>query len=1025
MRTIKLCVISALLLFMATAAMAAGTDVNSPAAYSLELTGDLKPSEKLYPLGMLGGNRFTLLPRIGFNFTEVGHCCYSFKDSGKCKCKFPPNAPNGLYFTAIWAAHSMWHGGNTATHGPVIRPVNENGKAMEGPWIDYLAPSMRDYIRDCVKASVEGSINERPGRNILMWNIDNEWEPGLNYSPLATTGFQRDLERIYKGDIRKLNETWGTGYRAFSEIQPPKGSEYLEKPAAWLAWHDFSENAYTDFVSSYLGWVREFDPEKRPAVLKSTQCSAIEMNYIVRRHTANLAKLADKTRRTAAGWIGIDMYGHNDRNAYETNYIYNCIRPTAEQRQAGEPEGRIFFAETNNHAGPGFQFASTFWRMLPHGMRAANFYVMGRYKTGGDNLTFSFIDGYNGQPGERLFYASRWANMIHRSEAFWSEALPSDNVPKIAMLMPHRDVLLSMETNRSLWDYGVNNRLSVFTRLRDAGYWVDVLPYTKLTDSYLARYQALFLVSCEHLTAEECATIKRFTKAGGVIMADMMPGYYSEKHQTAKGLDDLLGIRLEGVYKGIHFSPDDVWYSTKHGFLIRGDGRINVALDGAELLNSRDIQRNAKSAWVTGNTYGKGKAFWFNTRLGVLRAESSPESDVTEFLTSFLKKTGVNPAYSAPAMENLRIEPPVVDRHGNLILAVATMSRLPWPGGKISVQLPEGFKLPKQVWFGAAEDNMLFPVAAEQRADGPVELALPEIRSAGMLYFFHKHAPMLGIALTGARQHTPEDPCSPLLEPGRSYEVVVSPVAFRKADAKQEVTLAVEPGWTVAPTKQTIGAEPVRFTVTPPAELPESALSGMVYPIIAAMSENGERIAVAHMTVMLFYDTARHTIILTDNADFNSEVSPIAIRTEADYRFITAVPLKKGQEIRDPATPSATAKQPALFYGITGNWNMPADVLFVNLPEITVEIDLKSVYLLESMELGAGSKPNIGSLAASYSADGKEFTEPEVLDAGQLKFQLTAFKLKKPLKARYVRLRLEFNAAQSTFGEIVIKGRTI
>ncbi len=1004
---------------------AGAADVHKPSAYSLELSEGLKPTEKIFPLGMLGGSRFTFLPQLGFNFTEIGHCCYSFKDTGKCSCSFPPNRSNGLYFVAIWAAHSMWYGGNTATHGPVIRPVDENGKAQEGPWIDYLAPTMRDYIRACVKASVEGSVNEKPKRNIMLWNIDNEWEPVLNYSPLAMAGFQRELEHIYGGDIGKLNEVWKTKYRSFCEILPPKGEEYLEKPAAWLAWHDYSENTFVDFIGSYLGWVREFDPEHRPAVLKSTQCSSIEMNYIVRSHMANLAKLADRTRRTSDGWIGIDMYGNTDRNAYETSYIYNCIRPTATQQAAGEPEGRIFFAETNNHAGPGFQFAATYWRTLAHGMRGVDFFVLGRYKSNWDNLTFSFIDGYDGQPRDRMFYASRWANMIHRSEEFWHDALPAKNVPKIAILMPQRDVLLSMETNRSRWDYSVNNRLNVFTRLRDAGYWVDVLPYTKLTDDYLARYRALILVSAEHLSAEECAAIRRFTANGGVVMADMMPGYYDEKHRVTQGLDELLGVRLEGVYSGIHFSPDDVWYGTEHGFLIRGDGRINVKLAGAELLNARDVACNAKSAWVTCNRYGKGRVYWFNTRIGVLRAENAPESDVTTFLTGFLKRAGVAPAYSAAQMENLRIEHPLTDGRGNWLLAAGVMNRLPWPGGKVTLKMPPEFKLPARVWFGAAEENMLHPIPAELRADGTLELTLPEIRSAGMIYLFNDHAPMLSLAVTNAERHAANDPNTPMFEPGKSCEVVVSPVDFSPGSEGRRIALDVEPGWKVTPVSQPVGTAPARFTVTPPAELPEQAQPNMIYPVVATMSDDGGRIAVAHLAAMLRFDPVRHTILLTDNADNGSEVAPIAIRTGAEYRFLTPKPLRKDQQIRDPRDPGATGGKPALFQGVLGDWNQPADVLFVNLPEATVEVDLKSVYRLEHMELGAGSKPNLKGVEICFSRDGKTFSDPKKLDVAGLKLKLAGFELPEQPEARFVRFRLQFSAPEATFGEIKLRGRVI
>lgn len=1004
---------------------AGAADVHNPSTYSLELAEELKPTEKIFPLGMLGGNRFTLLPQLGFNFTETGHCCYSFKDKGKCSCKFPPGMPNGLYFVSIWAAHSMWFDGNTATHGPVIRPVDENGNAQKGPWIDFFAPTMRDYIRACVKASVARSVNEKPKRNILLWNIDNEWEPVLNYSPLAVAGFQRELERVYGGNIGKLNEVWKTKYRCFSEIQPPRGEEYLEKPAAWLAWHDFSENAFVDFIDSYLGWVREFDPEHRPAVLKSTQCSAIEMNYIVRSHMANLAKLADRVRRTSDGWIGIDMYGNTDRNAYETSYIYNCIRPTAAQRAAGEPEGRIFFAETNNHAGPGFQFAATFWRMLAHGMRGVDFFVLGRYKCSGDDLTFSFIDGYDGQPRDRMFYASRWANMIHRSEAFWHDAVPAEKIPKIAILMPQRDVLLSMETNRSRWDYSVNNRLNVFTRLRDAGYWVDVLPYTKLTDDYLARYQALFLVSAEHLSAEECAAIKRFTKNGGIVMADMMPGYYDEKHRVTQGLDELLGVKLEGVYTGIHFSPDDVWYGTEHGFLIRGDGRINVKLAGAELLNARDVASNAKAAWVTSNRYGKGRVYWFNTRLGVLRAETAPESDVTAFLTGFLKMAGVEPAYRAPEMENLRIEHPVTDGRGNWLLAAGTMNRLPWPGGKVALKMPPDFKLPAQVWFGAAEENVLRPVPAELNADGVLELTLPEIRSGGMIYLFNNHAPMLNLAIDGTTRHAVNDLNTPMFEPGKSFDVVVSAVDFAHGAENREITIDVEPGWNVTPASQPVGTEPVRFTVTPPAELPEQARPNMIYPVVATMHDDSGRVAVAHLAAMLYFDPARHTILLTDNADNKSEVATIAFRTGAEYRFLTPEPLKKNQKIRDPRDTGATGGKPALFHGVIGSWNQPADVLFVNLPEATVEVDLKSVYRLEHMALGAGSKPNLKSVEVSFSRDGKTFSRPEQLDVSRLKLELTGFNLPQHPEARFIRFRLQFSKPEATFGEIELRGRQI
>lgn len=74
--------------------------------------------------------------------------------------------------------------------------------------------------------------------------------------------------------------------------------------------------------------------------------------------------------------------------------------------------------------------------------------------------------------------------MIHRTEQFWAQSRPYTQ-GAVAMLIPTRDVLLSEPAGASRWDYSQNNRLNVYTHLREAGYRVDVLPYNKLNDAYL------------------------------------------------------------------------------------------------------------------------------------------------------------------------------------------------------------------------------------------------------------------------------------------------------------------------------------------------------------------------------------------------------------------------------------------------------------------------------------------------------------------------------------------------------------
>ena len=141
----------------------------------------------------------------------------------------------------------------------------------------------------------------------------------------------------------------------------------------------------------------------------------------------------------------------------------------------------------------------------------------------------------------------------------------------------------------------------------------------------MQRYKGLFLINAEHLSSEECEHIKDFVKKGGILVADTRPGYYDEHHLARNGLKDLLGLEIKGVYTGKDVSPDDMWYNSKYGNVIRADGKILAKLKSAKLLNIEDTKKNAKCGWLTCNEFGKGKALWFNTRLGALRPEQVDE----------------------------------------------------------------------------------------------------------------------------------------------------------------------------------------------------------------------------------------------------------------------------------------------------------------------------------------------------------------------------------------------------------------
>lgn len=168
----------------------------------------------------------------------------------------------------------------------------------------------------------------------------------------------------------------------------------------------------------------------------------------------------------------LTQYGHGDRNAYEINYFFNALRPVD---PADHGVRGVFSAESNNHAGPGWQFAQTYWRLLGNGLRGINFFVIGNFGGERDYATFSLTHP-DGTRRDRFFYLPRFTAAIHRRETFWSRAFPAENIPRIALLVPQRDTALAADTGRSWWDYSINDRLSVYSHLRGLGYWVETIP---------------------------------------------------------------------------------------------------------------------------------------------------------------------------------------------------------------------------------------------------------------------------------------------------------------------------------------------------------------------------------------------------------------------------------------------------------------------------------------------------------------------------------------------------------------------
>lgn len=975
-------------------------------AYSLCLSSE-GPLPGYFPIGISGGSCH-LLTHAGFNMSESQVCHYGWKDGQPMPPPVKQNQYGTGYFVNSWAAHTFYNSRETKHHGTIPNGVSANGKEHGGMGICLFHPQVWKYLKDYNAALAKRWGQADPlARPILMWGLDNEWEGYLDYSKWAKDAFYAWLKKAYDNDIQALNAGWGTQYENFEQAEPPVDEPHITRPGAWLDWHACQEENFTDLVAELYEAIWNNDPRHRPVALKTTQMTLAYPVY-AKRKVNNHALLAEKTRQYG-GLHGIDIYGSGDTMSYKVNYIYNCVRFPDLRPGCG-----VFLPETNNHSGPGWQWAATYWRALNNGLKAVDYFVAGGFGAKGDYDTYGFVSPI-GKPRDKMFYAARWAHMVHRTETLWKESVPAQDIPRVAILHPRRDLLLADNPEHSCWAFPANNSRSVYIWLREQGYWVDIIPYTKLTPAYLKAYDALVLINAEHLKSGECRSIREYVKAGGVLVADTRPGFFDEHHRERHGLDECLGSEITGLSN----NASDIWFLTDGG-VIRGDFLVSLKPKRANVL----AHTTRHQIGVLMNQYGKGKVIHFATKLGLLRPETPAPLLVSNWLGALLKQNGVHPAYrvaqaSSAGMRALRIEQPYVDAKGNCVFTVGNLSKQTVPPTVMEMPLPAGPWT--HAWWAPAEHDGLQELMIEPIGKGRYRVLFPSVLTAGAVYLLRDHAPILGIARI-AGETTSVDGHTALLAPGKPFRVkvqMVNPVARTIPEGTLRF-MAVR-GWRVKPPTvptpklTSYGRAEFEFTVTAPGEH-EKLKPDWLYPLVARWNDGKQDAAICSANVEVDVDRSRLPHLLSENANY-PDAYPAKLDTGATYTYLAP---GKDTKWGDPCTRNKHRTGNALTNG-SGGWGNYAIFHRANL--VDVLFDLKAEYEVMQVKIAKCAQAYPRGFTVLTSRDGKNFVEQASAPSKGREWQgnwLACEPFRTP--ARYVRVQVRMPGS-GYIDEIEIWGR--
>lgn len=381
----------------------------------------------------------------------------------------------------------------------------------------------------------------------------------VDYSPAAVKSFQEWLADQY-GDIAQLNDSWGTDYRSFAEIEPLLIGQALQQDrsfAAWLEHKRFMAESFTGVHDQFATQVWKTLPD------------------------------------TLVGWEGLFGYGHSN-NGFDWRLGYDYAGLTENQRvnvtyisnwlsseltrsfaKRGTLSGKWGNQVANNEAG----FSGHPWDVLLAGMNSAWWWhSWGTYYTPfNPNITLndmgtwflSAVREIKAGPGKLLLGAER-------------------DDAAIGILYAPRDMYVSTLVgeltndsdaggSKNFWE----EQAALLRAIKDLGYQYRYVSLKDLESGALSYPQCriLFLSYPVSVSKEQIEALKRFVSSGGTLVVNGRAGLLSETGliQEEALLDKpLLGVKSTPGMKGLTMP------SRKAVLDLKSETKKNSLLDSIE-----------------------------------------------------------------------------------------------------------------------------------------------------------------------------------------------------------------------------------------------------------------------------------------------------------------------------------------------------------------------------------------------------------------------------------------------------------
>ncbi|MFA6470428.1 MAG: beta-galactosidase [Candidatus Latescibacterota bacterium] len=457
----------------------------------------------------------------------------------------------------------------------------------------------------------------------------------LDFHPACQDSFRTFLKIKYRS-LEKLNSVWKTSFPSWKEVTPILQAEAL-RTGQYARWIDHREHMEHSFaVIHRLGGeaIREIDPSARVGF--------------------------DGTN------VQNSFHGYNFYTLFSMNTVQN-IYDQDEQRELLRSFGRkdaltgIWLGSYWAHRSENHQRHYP-WLMLLHGMNSCWYWMPYNITNSGDimtalapDLTPSFHFKWALEEIEEL--KSGIGKLIMNSQRI------NDGIA--VHYSPASVHSSSLDNTMSFVPFAQQN---IAALLEDSGFQYDFVAVPQIEDGILnsGKYKALVLPCSQVITEKEEYSIRKFVENGGLLIADVRPGFYGNSgNPSEKGvLDDIFGI---GRATGARTDPSDLAVSGVIGGRQENFSIPKRSLDGAiTAAGGKAVSSVDNVPAVIINKYGRGSAVLFNFDLtdylgtqpiplvyalppqGTLR-EKGEVDGLRELIRSSLRIAGIEPRVTIEA----------------------------------------------------------------------------------------------------------------------------------------------------------------------------------------------------------------------------------------------------------------------------------------------------------------------------------------------------------------------------------------